>query len=143
MHSATTAVDPWQACPHCSFGTLTVYHGQNAPCPQLLPKPTYAAHRAQDYTYGQILIEDVEYNDQLPGSLVDTIECTPARKEPSQMLKAALTALVIAWTWVNAEGSTCFTDKLENVPAKYRAEAHQIELGPLGEYAKLTVDQTY
>jgi hypothetical protein len=51
-----------------------------------------------------------------------------------------LLALALVWfVWTSAEGSLCYADALEKVPARYRAVAREFEPQPLADYARLTV----
>jgi len=52
------------------------------------------------------------------------------------------TLVLVAWMYVAANGTVSYTDDAKNIPTRYVASAKQIEIGPLAEYPRLTIDQT-
>jgi hypothetical protein len=42
------------------------------------------------------------------------------------------------WKWTTEDGSVAFTDDPERIPARYRAEAKQREMGGLGSFSRYT-----
>lgn len=50
--------------------------------------------------------------------------------------------ILVAWTWTDVGGALCWTDDVKRVPAKYAEQATKVEIGPLIEYPRLTIDET-
>ena len=53
------------------------------------------------------------------------------------------TLALVVWMYVSANGTFSYAGDIKDVPAAYEATAVRIEIGPLAEYPRLTVDQTY
>ena len=53
------------------------------------------------------------------------------------------TLVLVAWMYVAANGTLSYVGDIKDVPTRYRESAKQTEIGPLAEYPRLTVDQTY